>query len=133
VFRKGLNDTGYVAGRNLAIEYRFADNHYDRLPALMEDLVRRKVDVIVTAGGVVTANAAKAATAIIPIVFSVGGDPIRLGLISSLNRPGGNITCAKALKNARSKVSNVLRILFAQIADVGTVVCILADAFRKLA
>jgi putative tryptophan/tyrosine transport system substrate-binding protein len=92
VFRKGLNDTGYVAGRNLAIEYRFADNHYDRLPVLMEDLVRRKVDVIVTAGGVVTANAAKAATAIIPIVFSVGGDPIRLGLISSLNRPGGNIT-----------------------------------------
>jgi putative ABC transport system substrate-binding protein len=99
-FRRGLAETGYTDGQNVAVDYRFADLHFDRLPALAEELVRSRVAVIVSTGGVPSTAAAVAATKTIPIVSITGVDPMKLGWVQSFNRPGGNVTAVSFLSNA---------------------------------
>jgi putative ABC transport system substrate-binding protein len=121
-FVQGLKETGYVEGQNVAIEYRWAENRYDRLPALAADLVRRRVAVIVT-NSILGATAAKDATTTIPIVFTTGGDPVAVGLVASLNRPGANITGSASLAGElRPKQLQLLRELIPSAPVFGILV-----------
>jgi putative ABC transport system substrate-binding protein len=121
--RRGLTEAGYVEGRNVKFEYRLAEGHYERLPALATELVHREVAVIVAIGGITSAVAAKSATITIPIVFVIGGDPVGLGLVASLNRPGGNITGVSFLVSTlAAKAFEVLHETVPQAALIGYLV-----------
>ena len=123
-FRDGLQSAGYTEGKNVEIEFRWADGHYDRLPALANDLVRRQVAVIVTLGGGPPASAAKAASTTIPIVFMVGRDPVEMGLVKSLNRPSGNATGINLLiVEMESKRIELIR----QLAPTNSVFAVLVN------
>jgi putative ABC transport system substrate-binding protein len=122
-FLQGLKETGYVEGQNVAVEYRWAENQYDRLPALADDLVRRRVAVIAT-GSTPAALAAKAATMNIPVVFTTGGDPVALGLVASLNRPGANVT---GIANLAGELAPKQLQLLRELIPTSVVFGILAD------
>jgi putative ABC transport system substrate-binding protein len=122
-FFQGLKETGYVKGQNVAVDYRSAEFQNDRLPAFAADLVQHRVSVIAAISGPASAIAAKAATAVIPIVFAIGGDPVKLGLVASLNRPGGNITGVTFLVNAlAAKRLDLLRELVPSATAIGDLV-----------
>jgi ABC-type uncharacterized transport system substrate-binding protein len=122
-FLKGLGDVGYVEGQNFIIEYRWAEDQYDRLPALAADLVRRQVSVIATANATAAALAAKTATSTIPIVFTIGADPVQVGLVASLNRPGGNVTGVSFLSNVLvAKQLELLREFLPAASELGLLV-----------
>jgi len=122
-FRQGLSDSGFVEGQNIAVEYRYAEGQIDRLPSLVADLVRRQVAIIVTTGSVQGALTAKTATNTIPIVFTTGGDPLREGLVHSLNRPGGNLTgVTTSFSEAASKRLGLLREIAPKSAVIGVLV-----------
>src|SRR4029450_5465367 len=144
-FRKGLNEAGYVEGRNVTVEYHWLEGQFDRLPALMADLVRRRVAVIATPAGNYATQVAKGATTEIPIVFGVGEDPVKLGLVASLARPGGNLTginfftaelTAKRLQLLHDLVPNAVRIAVlvnpANITATETVLREIPDAARAM-
>jgi len=122
-FLKGLGEVGFSEGRNVAIEHRYADDHYDRLPGLAAELVQRPVAVLFAAGGGVAPQVAKAATATIPIVFTGGFDPVKAGLVASLNQPGGNVTGTTFLTNAlEAKRLGLLHELLPQASVIGVLI-----------
>jgi putative ABC transport system substrate-binding protein len=122
-FRKGLNEAGYIEGRDLAIEFRWAQGQYDRLPAFAADLVSQRAAVIVSSGGDVAALAAKAATSSIPIVVVTGSDPVKAGLVASFNRPGGNVTGASFVATELEKKRlELLRDLVPSAAVIGVLI-----------
>jgi putative ABC transport system substrate-binding protein len=122
-FVRGLNESGFTEGRNVTVEYRYAEGHYDQLPDLAADLAARKVDLIFANGGSAPALAAKAATTSIPIIFETGGDPVKDGLVSSLNHPGGNLTGVSWTASAlNAKRLELLHQLLPRVSMIGLVV-----------
>ena len=122
-FRKGLNEAGYIDGQNVAIEFRWAQGQYDRLPAFAADLVRQNVAVILSSGGDVAALSAKAATTSIPIVTVSGSDPVKAGLVASFNRPGGNVTGASFVATElETKRLEILRDVVPTAAVIGILI-----------
>jgi putative ABC transport system substrate-binding protein len=128
-FRAGLKEIGFVEGQNVAIEYRWAEGNYQRLPALIAELVQRRVAVIMAGGGSAPALAAKAATSTIPIVFSTGGDPVKSGLVPSLSRPGGNMTGAFILSTELE--TKRLELLHEVVPGAGVIGVLVNPAFSE--